>query len=371
MTINRRNLSGAVLAALLVLGAAGHATAETLDGAMDKLAVQVQRQMAKADASSVQLGRPDGPPGDAAMLRMQQALTDALTARGINVSARATFKLSTEYLRDPNSNKYSMNVRLKDASGQTIGSLPANFEFQLTDPADQAVLAGATVEPATDPVTGAAQPATIERIGQALAKEGGATVAGPDKSLVGALPKSKFHIELLVKPKNVAGEYLPRIAEIDPLGRAFCGLKAGEVYAVRIVNDADHAVAVDLSIDGINVWRLSNNPVWRRHGKLHVPARDTVTLYGWHLEGNDYGEFEVVDLPQGIAARLGGAPDRVGQVTALFYAAWSEGDAPIVEPIGAAGPKTDVGRRTRRDTETVRCFFGTSLLGAVTVRYAR
>ena len=128
-----------LITGLLVLVGHSAVRAETLDDAMKRLAGQVIREMDRADAESVFVGRPDGPPGDAATIRMQRSLVEALVAKGATVNGEAAYKLSMSYFRTRNTARYSMDVKLRDQDGRSIAAFPANFEFVLTDPQDQVV----------------------------------------------------------------------------------------------------------------------------------------------------------------------------------------------------------------------------------------
>lgn len=374
------------------------ANAATMKRAMGDVATALANFLENEGANGVRVDPPSGPPLDSATRGMQLLLVDKLKERGVKINkVLPNFVLVTEYERSSGSNRYSMTIRVKDRAGSSIGSFSQNFQRAVQfvpgneneklvvepSPAERAVAEGKTLD-VTNNGTEMPVPATTDRLVAAIDAAPSVVVeprfeaSTPDapKTVVSPSKGSLFRIEILAKDEDSIGDYEPRPVE-ESEGYALCELEGGDVYAVRIVNDADHAVAVALSIDGINMWHNSSNPAWREHGKFVVAANSSATMRGWHFgeKGpSDYREFKVVELPHGVVADIGADQTAVGQVNALFFAAWKPGEAkPVVEPIAKKGPgdATGIGKPVEQKTTSSSYFVGDSLLASVTIRYAR
>lgn len=369
----------AVWISVVVGLAPGTAYPKSLEEAMRDTARALSRQLARRDAEVVHVSV-DGPPGDGAAKRMQQSFVRSLRSADSDLEVSGAipdYEAVLEYRRSPESDEYSMKVELRDGDNNVIGQYADNFRF--TDPVERAVVEGSTFDNTIDPL-GRFQIATDDAVSASFAAPpsvfvSGNPAAGGGTSIVSPRKGSRFRMEVLARPKSSSAGYVPRAVNVRR-GYALCPLRDGEVYAVRIYNDATHAVAVDLSIDGISMWTTSEVPEWRRLGKFLVPARSSVTIYGWHVGSranpNAYGEFEIVDFPESLVAELGADRSALGQIQAQFFAAWRPGEPqPEADPIGVMGGATGIGCVTNRVTLSQRVHIGRTLLAAVTVRYVR
>ena len=205
------------------------------------------------------------------------------------------------------------------------------------------------------------------------------TTASPDangvkQTIIAPSLTSKFKIEVLVK--NPLNEYVPTPAS-DVNGLAVVGLNEKDIYGVRIYNDFDFDVAVKLTLDGVNSLALSENPDFRRMGCWIIPKKDSGIVKGWHKNNNETQDFLVTSYPESVAKQLGGVAEGIGVIQAQFFPAWTGNDRPYVELAGiqkgdgAGGLGTGAGLKSNVKSESVTRFIGQSLLGAITVRYAR
>ncbi len=196
---------------------------------------------------------------------------------------------------------------------------------------------------------------------------------------------SPFAIEVLVAPpdpskdgKRTAKDYEVRRPE-DKEGLAFVPIKRDEVYAVRLMNDAEHDVAVSLTIDGLNLFVFSEEKDPKTGGPAYnhliVPAKSQFLVRGWYINDEQSDEFKVTSYAKSAAAELKNSAN-VGTITACFHAAWDpKGEPPPGEPKSGDthSQSTDAtGRGARFDEkyEIVERKVG-ALRGAVSVRYTR
>lgn len=362
---------GIAIAFLAALAGGRTALAATLEEAMENVAKSVARELRKGAIERVHVPTPDGPPNDAAGGLLRRTFVAALErAADIEVTHRLPDTTCLlEYGRAEKSSRYDASIELRGRDGQSLARF--KFEFEIDDIEDRVTLEGANFDATVGP-DGATQPATQRNIELKLRDEPAADVSGDRYSIVSPVRGSKFRVEILTKDE---GEYRPRPVRVLQ-GIPFTELDDGEVYAVKVFNDADHEVAVDLSIDGVNTWALSRNPGFRKIGKFVLPAKSSTVVKGWHVGEPGRGEVvEFVPRPsqESIVASASVGGGRIGQVSARFYAAARAGEQmPQVEPVPTS-TTSGVGRGVPVEPtmQPRAVFIGPSVLAAVTVRYVR
>ncbi len=139
--------------------------------------------------------------------------------------------------------------------------------------------------------------------------------------------------------------------------QAFVPLQRDDVFAIRLINDNDYAVAAVLSIDGLNVFSFSEN---KNYTHFIIKPNEQLTVPGWHRTNQKSDEFLITELAKGAAAELKSkAP--VGTITVLFQEvqlSFGEGDA--------------AGRGNSIDSDYVEIpARPKQLLGSVSVRYLK
>ena len=185
---------------------------------------------------------------------------------------------------------------------------------------------------------------------------------------------SPYGIEIQLKK---GGSYQAMPLEND--GRlAKVSLGEHDVYAVRIHNDSKKPIGVKLTIDGINVFAMSDNPSY--HGKdvtMALCPCSKSSIKGWYLTDKHSAEFQVAKFGETAAAKLG-AFENMGTVTARFFDATPKGPlncAPCQDATAGAGERTrslgtKLGKKTKMDYGRLEVSFG-QLLAAVSARYVK
>jgi hypothetical protein len=200
----------------------------------------------------------------------------------------------------------------------------------------------------------------------------------PDKEPVPSkaahAPGSRFRMDVLVKE---AGRYMPRPAELER-NQAYVRLDRDDVYAVRLINDYDYEIAVQLAVDGIGVFQFAEheNPKTRRpfHSIILAPKSEGV-VYGWFVTQKKSDEFLVAEYAKSAAAEMR-VISTVGVITATFAACWVKGEAPpLDEPTEAPTFSRELnatarGLRIGTSTEATTREVGV-VRGGVSIRYQR
>lgn len=186
---------------------------------------------------------------------------------------------------------------------------------------------------------------------------------------VAASANSPFRIEIEATDPSGTGSYSP-VSVIDRRGFAFAPLTEGQLYQVRVYNDADFDIGLELSIDGINSLALSENPTFKELGRWVVPARSSGVIRGWLINNQKIESFMITAEPNGVAALLG-RTQAIGMVTATFFPAWEGTAIPPFQQLLGGTKKGATGRgpAQQANVQNVLRTFGTEPLAMITVRY--
>ena len=248
--------------------------------------------------------------------RIQKELTDALTKLGATIDRfAAKYAISGEYVEvrpagdSPPHIKLTTDVKnLEQGERLTTRTTPR----LIFGPETILNLRGESGHlPPTDDVR-----KLVEALDRAHATR--PSVAG---TVVRTVPESPFAVEVQVR-SGVAFTPVPLAFDgarhpTQPLAE----IGTDAVFAVRLINDGDREAAVDLRIDGINVFAFSET---KTRYYLLAP-RSSVVIPGWHKTDATSTEFKQVGFTDSAAARLGLKPSpEVGLITASFSAAWRD-----------------------------------------------
>lgn len=191
------------------------------------------------------------------------------------------------------------------------------------------------------------------------------------QSLVSASDDSPFGLEILVKQRD--GSYVPRMPTIDQRGQAFVQLGAGDVYSIRLTNQAAFEVAANVTVDGISVFALSRE----KTGQLILDANDSADVRGWIVDNQKGREFQVQrDSPE--VRKLLGAVDQsaVGTVTATFSRSWPSNKQPpedegaLVSRGQKSTLRTKAGAKIDQQVQAVERQVG-RVRSCITIRYTK
>ncbi|MGB7343136.1 MAG: hypothetical protein WBD20_02890 [Pirellulaceae bacterium] len=194
-----------------------------------------------------------------------------------------------------------------------------------------------------------------------------------DSTIIRPSADSPYGIEIQLKKGS---DYSSMPLEND--GRlAKVSLGEHDVYAIRIHNDSKKPIGVKLTIDGINVFAMSDNPSY--HGKditMALCPCSKSPIKGWYLTDSHSAEFQVAKFGETAAAKLG-AFENMGTITARFFAATPKGplNCPPCEDKKPSGEQTrslgtKLGAKTKMNYGRLEVNFG-ELLGAVSARYVK
>ena len=163
---------------------------------------------------------------------------------------------------------------------------------------------------------------------------------------VSAGPGSLYAIEVWVVEGR---QYRPRAPAADE-GLAFVRVDRGERDAVKLINDAEHDVAVTLTIDGLNLFAFSSTP---QYSHVIVPARSNGLITGWHRSNTVSDAFEVMSYSRSAVAQALRSDENVGTITARFAAAWPKNARPPADErsarLGDRGSENATGRGPQID----------------------
>jgi hypothetical protein len=362
---------------------------KTLDDALGDMAKRLKDYQEQQAKGALALGDFRQPPGTTIGTTVKDTLGKKLKEEGVDLArpGAKAITLTGEVVRadeeDDDKVKVAIECTMTDARGKNLGTFKEKVEVDKRD--EVARLLGVTVDlneagkaataAATTPGTAAvaATPASQTVVRDAALK---AAVDDPKVSAaggkVGATDSSPYRVEVLIETS--AGQYSAAPVSTDG-GVAYVDIKPGQTYAINLINNAkDHDVGVELFVDGISTFELTEIRPYRELNKWIVPRGRNFIISGWHKNNQQNFKFVVTDTPDSLLAQK--FPERgttsIGTITAQFYPAWNQTEqVPSVEFQGkqragtAQGPAGNAGAK-----EEVR-LFGKTLLANVTVRYER
>lgn len=270
-----------------------------------------------------------------------QALAEALARKQIANDEQAALEIRGEYFLKEDASVAATALKIKFVVVDTSAGREelAKPEIDLSDAATVARLTGVTGD-----ISGRNNRERLKNIRQNLKSAQVDIEASPSGVKVNSkvsAPGQPYSVEVLV---NSGSGYEPRAASSEQ-GRAFVALRRDEVYAVRLINDSPMDAAVELCIDGVNIFTLHGDPNMRA-ARIIIPAGRSDLIRGFVISDDESKEFLLTGVDATVDGRL--LPKwnpRLGMITAQFSAAWNEGDAPPRdEPVAPSTEPVDVNR---------------------------
>lgn len=107
------------------------------------------------------------------------------------------------------------------------------------------------------------------------------------------------------------------LSEYQQQGRTYVEAIRGEEYEIRLRNRSSEAVAVALSVDGLNTIDASRTSAWNA-SKWVIEPYQTVTISGWQMDSDSARRFFFTSERDSYAAKLG-VRGNLGVISAVFY----------------------------------------------------
>jgi len=331
-------------------------------GELAQLAKDLKSYLEKRGEKSVAMGQFVGPPQLAVSAGpgLAKILSEELQKNKIEVKRRSKLGIKGEFLdvTDNFKGNKRLGVQLKVQVVDRTNKSLVTLDCGILDNPDIAILLGAT---------GVLNPRGDDKARNEELKK---LVDNPrvhiDGSRVSADKDRPFAMEILVKDTARPAQ--------DDEGQAFVKIDRGEIYTVRLINDADYEVAVKLTIDGISMFAFSEvtNPETGLHkyNYVVVPAKSSLTVTGWHRTDEISDSFQVTELAKSAAAYLASTA-KVGTITASFHASWAkDSDPPADELNGRSGSATGFGPPVEAGFTYMRRSVGV-VRDVVSVRYTK
>lgn len=353
------------LAVTLVLLAAGAVWADEakpekeLKTAVDRLAENIKKHLDTRGDKAIVVGQFLGP-GNAGP-GIQATLIDSLKGMKVTAEESAPLEVRGEYAlapdaRDPEVALLQIEANLREhRTGKPLGGL--NIQpVRVKNNIDLAKLFAAIV---TLPPT--ATPEKRNEIIQERIKEPKFHADGPR---IASDPKSPFKVEIIVngKPRE------PRVVNGEP----FVDIKQGEIYEVRVINEAPFDAAVTLAIDGLDQFHFS-----KVQGKDGKPAYSHVivgrgsagNIEGWHVTNKEVATFLVGKYGEGPSSKLLKNDARTGTLVLTFSAAWEKDEDKPADEGGKSASETVLGPPKDVDLKELSRKVG-DVRSVVSIRYS-
>jgi hypothetical protein len=316
-TLLRAAVAAMPVLALLAGGRQAGAT-EALRPTVKEMAASIAEIVRKKNGSEAAVGDFSGPAGMPASAGqgIKKLLIDELQANQIAVKTGfgVAFQVKGDYdvVTDPDTQVMALHVKAR-----VIDSQRAEVPVVKTV-SDRNVIAQVLGVNKPDLGAGLTPQAESKKLEEQL-KKPNPGVAG---TKLRANPNSPYAIEVLVERGK--GNYQP-VTPSDDGGFAFVALQKEDRFAVQLVNDSDHAAAVELTLDGLSMFAFSEHKGYRH---VILKPHSTGLIKGWHRTNELSNKFAIGDYAEGAVKELGASADGVGTITATFAAAWDLKEGP-------------------------------------------
>jgi hypothetical protein len=364
--------SGALLLVfipILSLASPGLARAD-LRKDLGRLARDIKSILRKRGENAVAVGQFTGPPNfpSSGGPGIARTLAEDLRKIGVKVKVRAPVSVEGKYeagkAEETGKVLVQLTVRLLDRQGKQLLPEKRRTIVIFADEEIASVL-GLTVH--LDPLqTRMNRDRALER----GLEEPGFNVMGKQ---VAAANQAPYAVEILVA-SSPKGPFTPR-TPTNKDGLAYVPIQKKEYYRIRVINRSAYEAAVNVTIDGINMFAFSKVKDKKgRHYTRFMLAPDTTTVIkGWHITNKQSRAFEVTRYAKSAAAELRSEAG-VGTITAAFAAAWPRnGKPPPDEKLAqhkGAGAATGRGPRIGARFKEVERKAG-RIRDAISVRYTK
>jgi hypothetical protein len=308
---------------------------------------------------------------------LTEKLIGQLRSKGLDPALKADLIFSGEYsLGEAESDGVRQGFavgrlafKVKRRNGKVLidseKDLGEDRQPRVTDPTSLAVLASATV---FLPPTAPAEVQNRNLIDSLDNKPHLFQIEGTKIRPTGA----PYAIEMLVAP--ISGDaprheaFHPRAVEVRK-GMPFLKVQPGEAVAVRILNDADHDVASTVTVDGLSMFALRDDPADRNEHVI-IKTHTAGDILGWFRNARRSSVFLVVELPKDHPnSALLKNPAKIGAITVTFAAAWErDNQRPKDEDGTRQASEIIPGAPIDAPYETLKRHIG-GFRAAVTVRY--
>jgi hypothetical protein len=183
-----------------------------------------------------------------------------------------------------------------------------------------------------------------------------------------------------VRANNRRMQIMEGAANTDEEGSGFINLPLSQEYTIELFNNASYEVAVDLRIDGLNVFHFCEPGSRKPDGGPRywiIKPKSTMEVKGWYKTPQRANAFKTSLAQESAIAQTGLPLDEIGQIGATFSASWEEGktNPPSDEPsMDVTYSRSDIGtaqgRSVQQNSANVKRQIGQSR-AYVGVRYRR
>lgn len=361
------------------------AAPKSLDSALDTMAERLAKYQSDQAKTALSIGDFRSPGGTNSGSVVRDLLTEKSKKKGVELDrpGRAAVNITGEISRgDTEADqriKVAIECRMQDRGGNELGAFREKVIVDKRDDVARLIGLTADLKESTETVTAATANADPARTAIAatiaadkqLKQAADNPKASKEGGSVAATDTSPYRVQILIE--RSPGRFDPAPVSTEG-GVAFVDIKPGETYAINLINKAGHDVGVELLVDGISTFALTEIASYKQLNKWIVPRGQNFLISGWHKNNLENFKFVVTDTPDSLVAQK--FPERgtssVGTITAMFYPAWGVNEPQPKFEFGgvsragtAQGPKSAVNL-----SEAVRNF-GQTLLATVTVRYER
>ncbi|MGD9854645.1 MAG: hypothetical protein AB7U20_06800 [Planctomycetaceae bacterium] len=241
---------------------------------------------------------------------LSKLVGDQLTKAGKTVESGAPIELEGRLLRLPRDESKELTGFTIQGSVFLGGGSTRRFSVNVMNRDDGLSTVGDTGEASPPPTAGPGTPPVVQP-----------TIAGAE---VRPSPDNPYGVEILIE--SAPGQYVPLTPHLeDHLMQV--DLKLGAISAVRLHTRTDFEAAVEVLIDGLGRFALSDDPRFT-NGRDIIAPRGQRIISGYYRDAQIVDAFQIGEHSKSVAAQKLPNPKDIGTVTVTFAAAWKPGEKP-------------------------------------------
>lgn len=340
----------AAILALAAVTAPRQAEASESPAPMGSLAKKVVELLKAEKQTSVALGELTGPASllSSSGAGLQAQLVAELSAKEIKVDPKSSYSIEGEYFPNESNDKEDLSIRIvlkvRAKSGKLIKTISEDVAFN-TPGNNETMVKMLALQIDLSKMTRATQ----EDRNREIRRQMGKPMLKIDDGKVKTTAASPYSVEVLVRGELDKEFKLATPTDRGGKGNAFVELKRGDTFKLRLHNGSKIEAAVNVTIDGVDVFQFFE-PANRRPRSFLIATNSNHEVKGWLRDMKSVNEFQFGSFGDSAAAKGLKSNPKLGTIVVCFHACWTGRTAPpeyggsrSVEPNGSGLGKENKG----------------------------
>lgn len=304
-------------------GTPAKAADKTMDECMKELARDVCNYLAAEGQSTVVVEKFRSSASMPVQSAIQKSLQNAIAANANASLASHTdlraWKLVGKVQIDKKAEPIAVKVRatIEDHDANEMKEFPATFSF---NEVNDVVKASGVVFDNSQNESGIGHQLKLASKIQEAVTQPSASFFLDSKGRLRASKTSPFALSIVSTFAQQSGAGQPGEQSVVPINAdGSMVAHAGDTFVVKMDNDADFPILVELYIDGMSAFEFTTVDGWKTTNALHFSPGQSGVFKGWYVDNQSYKKFQFAHLPEQAVLKLGKSLSQVGTIQAVVY----------------------------------------------------